>query len=79
MHPQVEMNKKVRAQIVRRRIDSSQLTISVGGKNVYITGVLRPLRGGGAVDLKEEMNHISTALRQSCGVADVVWDVTVRE
>ena len=79
MHPQVEMNKKVRAQIVRRPIDSAQLSVSVGGKNVYITGVLRPLRGNGHVDLKEEMNHITSAMRQSCGVADVVWDVTLRE
>ena len=77
MNPHIEMNKKIRAQMIRRPIDCAQLSVTVGGKNVYITGVLRPLRGR-PVDQKEEMTHISQALRQSCGVADVVSDVTLR-
>lgn len=73
-----EQVKLVRAQLNRRPIDCGQLSISVNGSVIYITGVVRALRGHESMDLRDEMNTISNILRQRMGVAEVVWDVTIR-
>ena len=87
-HPQEERNslsndtkslvKMIRGQIGRRPIDTSQLVITVSGTNVYLNGVVRPLRAAGEVDMQSEMNAISTILRTKPGIKDVVWDVILR-
>lgn len=77
-HQFKEMAKQARAQITRRSVDASELSVTVSGSVVHITGVIRPLRGQPGVDLKEEMNQISQILRQKAGISDVVWDVTMR-
>ena len=71
------LTKIVRAQIARRSIDSSLLSINVIGGSVHLIGVLRPVRGNPNINLQEEMNHISTILRQK-GAREVVWDVSLR-
>jgi len=71
------LTKIVRAQIARRSIDTSLLSINVIGGVVHLIGVLRPVRGNPNIDLTEEMNHISTILRQK-GAREVVWDVSLR-
>lgn len=70
--------KLARAQITRRPVDASQLHISVGATGIHIIGVLRPLRGRGEIDLKDEMNKITDILRQRMHVHNVTWDVTLR-
>ena len=72
------MTKMVRGQIGRRTIDATQLVIQVSGGVVHFGGVLRPLRATGNTDMQQEMNNISTILRQKPGVKEVVWDVTLR-
>lgn len=73
-----ELQKKVRAQIARRYIDTSMLTISVIGGNVRLTGVVSVLRSNPNAELKSEMEQISMILRTVSGVRDVTWDVTQR-
>ena len=72
------MTKMVRGQLGRRTIDTTQLVIQVSGGVVHFGGVLRPLRASGNMDMQQEMNNISTILRQKPGIKDVVWDVTLR-
>jgi hypothetical protein len=72
------VTKMVRGQIGRRLIDATQLVIQVSGGVVHFGGVLRPMRGTGLTDMQQEMNNISTILRQKPGVKEVVWDVTLR-
>lgn len=72
------VTKMVRGQIGRRTIDASQLIIQVSGGVVHFGGVLRPLRSSGNMDMQQEMNNISTILRQKPGIKEVVWDVTLR-
>ena len=73
-----ESTRRVRGQIGRRYIDCSLLNIMVVGTVVHLTGVIRPLRNYPNVDLREEMEHISKILKQSCGMREVVWEVTMR-
>ena len=77
-HNNKEETRKVRAQIARRYVDTSMLTVSVIGGNVHLTGVLGTLRSHPGVDLKAEMMQISQILRTIPGIRDVVWDVTQR-
>jgi hypothetical protein len=72
------VTKMVRGQIGRRLIDATQLVIQVSGGVVHFGGVLRPMRGTGNTDMQQEMNNISTILRQKPGIKEVVWDVTLR-
>jgi hypothetical protein len=73
-----EATRRIRGQIGRRYIDSSLLNVNVVGNVVHLTGVIRPLRTYPNVDLREEMEHISKILKQSCGMREVVWEVTLR-
>ena len=73
-----ESTRKVRAQIARRYVDSSMLTISVIGGNVHFSGVIGILRSHPNVELKAEMLQISQILRTIPGIRDVTWDVTQR-
>jgi hypothetical protein len=72
------LTKLVRSQIARRYIDSSLLDIRVSHGLVQLRGVVRVLRSHPDIDLKKEMETISTILRQKSGIRDVVWDVTQR-
>jgi hypothetical protein len=72
------LTKQARAQVTRRSVDASELTVTVNGTVVHITGVIRPLRSQPNVDLKSEMELISQSLRQRSGISDVVWDVVQR-
>jgi osmotically-inducible protein OsmY len=73
-----ETTRRVRAQITRRYVDSSQLDVRVMHGTVYLRGVLRQLRTHREVDLEKEMETISHVLRQQPGVRDVVWEATLR-
>lgn len=73
-----EATRKVRAQIARRYVDSSMMSVSVIGGSVHITGVISVLRSHPNLDLAGEMAQISTILRSIPGIRDVVWDVTQR-
>jgi len=73
----VMMTKMVRGQLARRPIDTSLLNIQITGTTVYFVGVLRAMRDHANIDLREEMNHISTILRQK-GIREVVWEVSLR-
>jgi hypothetical protein len=77
-HDTKEVARKVRAQIARRYIDTSMLNISVHGASVHLVGAIRILRTHPNVDLKAEMDTISTILRTVPGVREVVWDVSQR-
>ena len=72
------LTKMVRSQIARRYIDSSLLDIRVSHGLVTLRGVIRALRTHPDIDLRKEMETISTILRQKAGIRDVVWDVTQR-
>lgn len=72
------LTKMVRSQIARRYIDSSLLDIRVSHGLVTLRGVIRVLRTAPDIDLKKEMELISTILRQKAGIREVVWDVTQR-
>jgi len=73
-----EATKMVRSTIGRRYIDSSLLDIRVMHGVVRLTGVIRPLRTHADMDLRKEMEVITTILRQKAGIRDVVWDVSIR-
>jgi hypothetical protein len=73
-----ELVRKIRGQIARRYVDSSMLNVHCVGGSVHLSGVLRIIRTHANVNLKEEMETISTILRTVPGVRDVVWDVTLR-
>ncbi len=77
-HDNKEVGKRVRAQIARRYVDSSLLSITIFGSSVRFTGVLGTLRSHPYVDLKSEMEQISTILRTIPGVRDVSWDVSLK-
>jgi len=77
-HDNKEVTKRVRGQLARRYVDSSRLSITVCGANVRLTGVLGPLRDHPNIDLKVEMEQISTILRTVSGVRDVSWDVSLK-
>jgi hypothetical protein len=72
------LTKRIRAEVIRRPIDTSQLFIAVSGHHVHFTGVLRPLRAYANVDMQKEKEHIEQALRLRCGISDVSWDVSIR-
>jgi hypothetical protein len=72
------LTKMVRSQIARRYIDASLLDIRVSHGLVTLRGVIRVLRTHQEIDLKKEMETISTILRQKAGIREVVWDVTQR-
>ena len=74
----MNLTKLVRSQIARRAVDTSLLSVNVVGGVVHLIGVLRPIRGNPNIDLKEEMNHITSILRQKAGIREVVWDVSLR-
>ena len=73
-----ELTKKVRGQIARRYVDSSQINVNCVGGVVYLTGILGMLRTAPGVELKAEMGTISQTLRAIQGVREVVWDVVLR-
>ena len=77
-HDNKDLQKKIRGQMARRPVDISMINVGVVGTVVYITGVLRPLRGHAEMNLKEEMENIGKVLRSMSGVREVVWDVTLR-
>jgi hypothetical protein len=77
-HETKEAQRKVRAQIARRYIDSSMLNISVHGASVHLVGSIKVLRTHPNVDLKSEMDTISQILRTVPGIREVVWDVSLR-
>ena len=77
-HDNKEIAKRVRAQIARRYVDSSLLTVSTFGSSVRLTGVLGVLRSHPNIELKGEMEQISQILRTVPGVRDVSWDVTLK-
>ncbi len=70
--------RTARAQVTRRPVDASMLEIRVLGSVAYMTGVIGNLREHQAVNIREEMNIITMALRGKNGIRDVVWDVTIR-
>ena len=70
--------KMVRGQIARRYIDTTQLDIRVSHGVIRFTGVIRALRTHKDMDLKKEMDVISTILRGKSGIREVVWDITQR-
>ncbi|HZT41155.1 MAG TPA: BON domain-containing protein [Chthonomonadaceae bacterium] len=74
----LEAMKKVRAQLARRYIDTSNLNVTISGGNVHMTGAIRKLRAHPNVDLKTEMDQISQILRHIPGIREVVWDVALR-
>ncbi len=67
----------VRREIVRRRIDDSQLHVNSMHGVVYIRGQVRSLRGE-ECDLEAEMNIIHRILRSRPGIRDVVFEVEIR-
>lgn len=73
-----ETTRRVRAQITRRYVDSSQLDVRVIHGTVYLGGVLRQLRTHKEVDLEKEMETISHVLRQQPGIRDVIWEAAIR-
>lgn len=77
-HDNKEVGKKVRAQIARRYVDSSLLSVTIFGSSVRITGTLGKVRSHPYVDLKVEMEQISQILRTIPGVRDVSWDVSLK-
>jgi hypothetical protein len=54
------------------------LDIRVSHGVVHLTGVIRALRTHKDMDLKKEMDVISTILRGKSGIRDVVWEITQR-
>ena len=68
----------VRGQIARRYVDTSMLDIRVSHGVVHLTGVIRALRTHKDMDMKKEMDLISTILRGKHGIRDVVWEITQR-
>jgi hypothetical protein len=70
--------RMVRSQIARRYIDASLLDIRVTHGVVYLRGVIRTIRTHADMDLKKEMDIISTILRQKQGIRDVIWEVSQR-
>ena len=70
--------KMVRGQIARRYVDTTQLDIRVSHGIVRLTGVIRALRTHKDMDMKKEMELISTVLKGKSGIREVVWDVTQR-
>lgn len=74
----LEAMKKIRAQLVRRYVDTSQLHVIVSGSSVHMTGALRKLRSHPNVDLRTEMDQISHILKMIPGIREVVWDVALR-
>jgi hypothetical protein len=72
------MMKLVRSKIARRSVDSSGLNIRCSHGSVNLVGVIRTIRSSPEIDLRKEMELITTVLRTIPGVRDVVWDVTQR-
>ena len=74
----LEAMKKVRAQLTRRYIDTSNLNVTISGGNVHLSGAIRKLRAHPHVDLHHEMDQITMLLKLIPGVREVVWDVALR-
>jgi hypothetical protein len=70
--------RMVRGQIARRYVDTSMLDVRVSHGIVHLTGVIRALRTHKDMDLKKEMDVISTILKGKSGIRDVVWEITQR-
>jgi hypothetical protein len=68
----------MRAQVTRRMVDASQLHIRVVHGTVYVQGILRKLRSYPDVDLDQEIETISHALRLQPGIREVIWEASNR-
>ena len=74
----MEVLKKVRAQLARRYIDTSNVNVTISGGNVHLSGAIRKLRAHPQVDLHQEMDQITQILKLIPGIREVVWDVALR-
>lgn len=71
-----QTRRLVRKELIKRQsVDTSLIDVVVANGVAYLSGDLRPARGGGGIDLKEELGHIETVLRQLPGIRDVVTRV----
>ena len=78
MKQDVAVTRAVRQQVARRYIDCSMVDVKVSHGVVHFTGVIRNLRSYPGIDLKKEMETLTTILVRMGGIRDVTWDVMIR-
>lgn len=74
----VAATRMVRQQVARRYIDASMIDIRVTHGIVYFRGIIRHLRTSPDLDLKKEMDTITSILTRKPGIREVLWDVQSR-
>jgi hypothetical protein len=72
-----QMQLLVRREMARRPLDTSMVDVYVTHGVVYLRGTVRPLRGHD-IDLKEEVQHLMTVLKQKQGIRDVISELQTR-
>jgi hypothetical protein len=66
----------VRREMARRQMDCSMVEITASHGVIYLRGTVRQVRGQ-AVDLKQELTHLCTVLKQRAGIRDVIPEVQI--
>lgn len=76
----VQATKALRRALTKKMIDVTYADIRVTHGVAYIRGVIKPMRGGPAVeDVKTECQHIGQILRQKGYAKEVVVDAIIRD
>jgi hypothetical protein len=71
---QKQMQLLVRREMARRPLDCSMVDVYVTHGIVYLRGTVRAIRGHD-IDLKQEIHHLATVLKQKQGIRDVIIEL----
>ncbi|MGI8970176.1 MAG: hypothetical protein ACR2HB_05650 [Dehalococcoidia bacterium] len=69
-----QMQLLVRREMARRPLDCSMVEFYVTHGVVYLRGTVRAVRGHD-IDVKQEVTHLTTVLKQKSGIRDVVSEL----
>jgi osmotically-inducible protein OsmY len=69
-----QMQMVVRREMARRPLDCSMVEVYVTHGVVYLRGTVRAVRGHD-IDVKQEVTHLMTVLKQKSGIRDVVSEL----
>ena len=70
------MQQMVRREMARRPMDCSMVDITASHGVIYLRGTVRQARGQ-VIDLKQEITHLCTVLKQRAGIRDVISEVQI--
>ncbi len=71
--------RMIQHELVRRNVDTAEMTVRVTHGVCYMGGVMQKLRSHPEVDLHQEAEVIQKVIKQNRFIRDVVWDVYLKK